>query len=752
MKKIFGFIFAAAVLVSVIPFAMADGQKATIQKGPDYETNATEEQEASIGYKKSISSPNTDGVYTITLESFAISESFKLKKSIPADIVLVLDVSGSMDENLGNQTRLAAMKTAVKKFIAKIDENDRIDPVTKRERDKRLGNRIAIVAFHGPQNATQTTPDESNSIMANTGLKMLGNDAQQIENHQGLDNLISVVDGLTTGNGTFSNVGMKVAKNLLTNLDATHTLRTAVLFTDGDPGRGTYWVGRYWVNNRWRYATEEHNGQTCLTNDYGIFTWRTANEAIEYADDIKNLATDKIISKVYTVSIIDNPSSYTNVYLDQVSSNYEDARRMAELKTTVYNQQTYYYIENWNTSADWTARTGTKVASKYAFASSSPDSLNDVFETIAGESGGGSEDLGEQTMSQVDVVSTSFKMPDGADKDNIEVFIAACDGKVTNKQYLDDEGNIQTGDFLTFRDTVQTWPEGNPNKEGRPVELSGYTYEKKTVNPETGAEVITTVPVDRNIRVVLEASDPNKPDRLDVIKVNGFDYGGNWCGPRYDVDGTTLLGYHGYKVLIKIPIMMNPTAVGGPDVATNAEGSGIYVKGANIAPFKSPKVSLPVNLHIRKDGLKEGESAKFTIERKLTTESDDDWKEVTSVFVTRREGQAESGPNAPITKVIGLPSVDENDNEYVYRIVEDNWNWSYTLTKIQDADGITLGNLATRSALSTDLITNPFVFVNTKITGINQKVRHAESKATNIFKTGIEENPTYDDSKSNVRE
>lgn len=738
MKKIFGFIFAAAALVSVIPFAMADGENATIQKGPDYETNATEEQEATIGYKKSISSPNSDGVYTITLESFALGESIKLKKSIPADIVLVLDVSGSMDEYMGGQTRLDVMKNAVYAFIDKIDENDRIDPSTGRERNLRLGNRIAVVAFSGSMNGGY-----SDAIQLNTGWRTLGNN-QSISDFTGYNYLKNTaIKNLDADGGTYSNYGMQAAYNLVHGLGADRTLRTVVLFTDGDPGSGNYWTETQQVGPR-------NNRRTVLT-DRGLRTWRTANGAVGYANHIKNDATETIISKVYTVSIIESPSSYTNVYLDQISSNYSSAENMVEFSTYQYNYNTYYYIANWNPNSTWTARTGSKVASKYAFTSSNAEDLKNVFETIAGESGGGSEDLGEETMSQVDVVSTSFKMPDGADKDNIEVFIAQCSGKVTNKQYLDDDGNVQTGDFLTFYDAVQTWPEGNPNKEGRPVELSGYTYEKKTINPETGAEVITTVPVDKNIKVVLEGSDPNQPDRLDVIKVNGFDYGGNWCGPRYDEDGTTLLGYHGYKVLIKIPIMMNPTAVGGPDVATNAEGSGIHVKGVNVAPFKSPKVSLPVNLHIRKDGLKEGESAKFTIERKLTTETDDDWKDVTSVFVTRREGQAESGSNAPVTKVIGLPSVDENDKEYVYRIVEDDWNWSYKLTKIQDANGVTLGNLATRSALSTDLITNPFVFVNTQITGINQKVRHAESKATNIFKTGIEENPTYDDSKDNGR-
>ena len=121
MKKIYSFLLTAVAIFSLVPFAKADGEEDP-QVGPDYYLNNEDPNNASIGFKKSISSPDTDGIYTITLESFATGKSVKIKRSLPADIVLVLDVSGSMaysmsGANDGSNGRLTAMKNAVNAFI-----------------------------------------------------------------------------------------------------------------------------------------------------------------------------------------------------------------------------------------------------------------------------------------------------------------------------------------------------------------------------------------------------------------------------------------------------------------------------------------------------------------------------------------------------------------------------------------------------------------------------------------------------------
>lgn len=745
MKKIFSYFLAGAALFSLIPIIAADGDEPEIQKGPDYYLNNEDPEKASIGYRKSISEPNTDGVYTITLESFATGKSVKVKKSIPADIVLVLDVSGSMEYDMGSNSgnsneRLNAMKAAVNTFIDEIDENDRVDPETGKTREKRLGNQIAIVAFSGPQYAG-TDPTVDNSIKLNTGWRTLGNN-QDVEDFTGYNFLKgnNGVGGLTASGATMSNYGMQAAETLISSLGSDRTVRTVVFFTDGDPGLQT----NTWGNTR----RSKIEGHTVLGTN-GEMAWTVANETVKSANNIKELADETISTKVYSVSIITEPSSCTNVFLDQVSSNYSGAEYMAQLSEAyTYDywgriEDTYYYIDGWNYDSDnWIAKTGSKVDTKYSFATTNTQELKNIFKSIAEDSGGGSEDLGEESVSEVDVVSASFTLPGqlsemDADelkqwiKNNIIVKTAPCTGRTT-KQYLDDNDELQTGTFLTF---------------GNAITAPGNTAEYEKIVKVDGEDTIVMTDVDNSIEVVVSPSDPQKPDKLDKIEIKKFDYAGNWCGPRYGEDKETIIGWHGHKVIVEIPIMMDEEAVGGADIDTNGPGSGIYVKGENVAPFKSPVVSLPINIHIRKEGLKKGESSKFTIERRLKTESN--WTEVSSVFVTRHENDEEKGENAPIAKVVGMPSVDENDNEFIYRVVETNWSWSYNLVSIKGPDGNTIGNISTRSATSDELVTNPFIFVNELKTDIEKSVRHAESKATNTFKTGVT-TVEYDDSKKNT--
>ena len=135
MKKISFILFAIAF------FAFVPAKNVQAQKTTKYDKG--------LGYSKNISTPNDKGIYTITLEAFTTGKVEVEKKSIPADIVLVLDVSGSMAYDMGrdggnSNQRLNALKNAVNSFIDIINENDLKDPDGK-DREQRLGNRIAIV-------------------------------------------------------------------------------------------------------------------------------------------------------------------------------------------------------------------------------------------------------------------------------------------------------------------------------------------------------------------------------------------------------------------------------------------------------------------------------------------------------------------------------------------------------------------------------------------------------------------------------
>lgn len=677
MKKIYSYILIAIAFLVFAPSKNVQAQTETAYKN-------------GMGYSKNISKPDNNGVYTITLEAFTTGKVEVTQKSLPADIVLVLDISGSMAYDMnGNQpgsrnfdrnnVRLDALKEAVNGFIDIINENDLKDSEGN-DRDSRLGNRIAIVTY------------STNADNRTNGLIALGNSKAD---NSGVTTLKDIVNQLSADGGTYAHRGMALAYNILNPLNDTRQLRTTVFFTDGNPGLYGNWTGEDHIyktnqlNDYWYYQSTELDfiegseevgfGWNPPTYSFASFrydTFSSANATIASANQIKNLANEDkgIISNVYTISIINNPVNQTQVYLGKTSSDWLGADNMG------------WYTNNWNTLAncwDYNYNNGNVGAentkdTEFALSATSQEGLKNIFETIATASGGSDSDLDGSSVAVLDIVSANFMLPDGADTTQIKVYTAKCTG-----------GEVGALEF------------------GTPVLRPGNqeTYHKMTRNPDnTISWSEKEYDIDDDIKVVIKGESNN------MIEVKNFDYSSNFCG--FDDNGKP----RGYKVVIEIPVKMDPNAVGGPNSESNEPGSGIYadVDGDGtldpIITYTSPKIDLPTNIFIQKQGLNKGESAHFKIQRipKANPESTA-WEDVTTVFLTRTETE-----ETPIVKVRGL------DPNYIYQVVEEPWSWSYI------SEAIT----ATRTD---QLITNPFKFKNTPKTGIDTKVNHAESKATNKF-------------------
>lgn len=662
-----------------------------------------------IGYVKS-ATVNDDGTYTIDLETFVTGEVTQTHESIPADVVLVLDVSGSMSDDIntytysaarhtaiygvradvtdtdyfykytddsyypvfigrggtqGNRryylfftvngvryyintsgqvvtdepsnvsnrntdlwnsnvvlytrtsspsgmTKIEALQAAVLAFISQINTNDRIDPETEEERDERLGNRIAIVAFSGANYAGQS--NHNNSIKLNTGWVELGED-KDIDDNTGYNSLIQNVNSLSTGGGTHVEYGMQDALALIQN--STADIRTVVLFTDGIPGTGTW-------------------GVTETTN--------SANGAIDYSRQINAITIgsgdNATTPKIYSVGLFeDKPQSGDNTfnYMNYVSSNYPGARSMTDAGTKDSNN---YYMDASGGSAD---------------------DLKEIFISIAHSAGGsGNTDVAGTSTLTVDVVSSSFSVPSEFNQasDVVEVLVAPCTGSTT----------INGKKYLTF------------GQEKAPGD-----YGLTAITP--------TIDVENN-----------------MVSTTGFNYSANWCGP----DPTSATGFHGYKQIIRFTITVNEDAVGGPAVETNNSDSGIYLPGETqpLITFNRPTVKLPVQIWLQKQGLRPGDSAVFTLymcpfkEFDSTKDLDkQNWTNFTKVVVSY-DDMDENG----MVKIVGL------NPDYFYRLKEDAWAFGYTY---QDG-GVqyTVG----------DNVTNPFIFVN-----IPKELKYDEASLRNVF-------------------
>ena len=699
MKKIHSYLLAIAALLVFAPALSAQ----TIEEAIGVEEGKLEfpnegdfSEESNIGFKKDISKP-IDGKYWLKLEAFATGSATQTTSSKPSDVILVLDLSSSMDTGYPNSSsttsRLDALKSAVTSFLGTMKSNAQ----EMEEKDPDYdGNRIAIITYSGDTRTTGSNQHPASQIYNVT--------EGWLDCEDDYDDLVDIVADLDLydengdeNSGTRPELGLKKAiDDLLSgNPDSKRegASLSVLLFTDGYPVQDQEWAG-------------SGNGNT-------RFVYRIANDAVYYASILKQ----QYKARIFTVAMIDRISSGQTGYenflrveylLDMISSNYPNAGWGDDY---VLNSTTAWNVNNGTVSVSGLVPgdpNSDPEAPDYSQFVSDSD-LTTIFETFATQSGGSPAETFTEESEAVDVVSSSFLLPENTQPSDIKVFTAP---------YL---FNSDTGELYFGTETLA------PNSEGKFDDYEIVDGEKVLVEKDAD--------VDANIDISI--SEDNK-----TVSVTGFDYADNWCGPVKQGDVT--VGAKGHKVIIMIPIVTNPDAVGGPNVDTNGPGSGIKDKDGNmLVHFDPPAVSLPVNIHIKTTGLEVGESAKYSIKRKAGS---GDWQYVTSVFVTRHKGDADDDP---IVYIKGLPSIGA-DGAYSYMIVEDDWDWTYTLDSVtgigKDGDVEITAEALETTDITTDLFTvNPIVFNNSKTEGLEPKIHYSESKATNTFGTGV----GYDDYKNN---
>lgn len=231
------------------------------------------------------------------------------------------------------------------------------------------------------------------------------------------------------------------------------------------------------------------------------FTPAAANQAIANSKSIKDAK-----ATVYTIGCFGttpSDTSDTGKYMNYVSSNYPNATSMT----------------SGGAKAD--------PANYYKTVSSAAD-LNNIFTDISQTIGGTTVTLGSTSVLR-DVISDYFKLPEGADKNSITAYSVDCTA-------VNDDGTY-------------TW---SANHDGTKYSV---TVEGKTIN------------------------------------VTGFDYAANWVGK----DTTTgKMHIPAKKLVVEIPIVPEQDATGS--VKTNGDASGIYADSTVKDPvekFPSPVVYIP---------------------------------------------------------------------------------------------------------------------------------------------------------------
>lgn len=242
-----------------------------------------------------------------------------ISKSVPLDIVLVVDQSGSMDETLGGRTKkVDALKDTAKDFVNTVFENAKMTDAD---------HRISLVGFGLSGNYQGYEKNENTELLTSANGIVKFDNIKTTDYASSLlsvnvdgevnDKLITAIDSIGARGATAADLGFEMAKGVFANTDSTERQRVVIFMTDGEP---TYMSG---------------------------FQTSVANSAIANASVLKK-NFDASVFSVGVFSDSDSRNTNINKFMNAVSSGYPDAVSMNYMGNGVDGQ---YYLTVNNTDS-----------------------------------------------------------------------------------------------------------------------------------------------------------------------------------------------------------------------------------------------------------------------------------------------------------------------------------------------------------------------------------------------------------------
>lgn len=487
--------------------------------------------------------PNTG---LLTLEAYATGSTTTTTSTAPVDIVLVLDVSGSMDENLteaGYRYNEVYDLSTNGTHYYKNSSNGRYQRAYYCDGEDRRENSNHDAGWY-----TQNHQDLGGNCLGEFGTRLIPKTSsadttgtqfyvqEYVAAVTKMETLKTAVNGFIdsvaaksadsqiaivkfagdkrdiVGNDTYQESGYtynysQIVKDL-TTVDATgaDALKTAVSAlraagaTAADYGMQhaqTIITGAA-NNGRQKVVVMFTDGEPNHNNG---FSNSVANAAISASKAMKNNGNG---ATVYTIgcfgTLTGDTKNKVDTYMNYVSSNYPNATSMTNGGDKA-NPANYYKTV------------------------SSASELESIFTEIAHTAGGATLELGTGTVLK-DVVSKYFDLPENA----------------------------------SSQITAQSYSCTRLNADGTPI---------WNETPDQGTNYTVDI-VDK------------------TISVTGFDYSENWIGK----DENTNIVHPGKKLVVTIPIVDNGTGMG--EVPTNGTDSAVYDKdGKQVCPFAQPTAYFP---------------------------------------------------------------------------------------------------------------------------------------------------------------
>lgn len=503
---------------------------------------------------------NDDGTYDIKLEAYTTGSVSTTESTKPADIILVLDKSGSMSNNMTSYTyterynldRSSSYYVKSNGGFVEVDwcsdcrawtngcydsgfiftshhAGSKFVPMTSAS-DTASGH----VQFYSRGNATTVrrltalknavnnftnsvaekakgadgilgTDDDINFRIAVVsfadGASNLTNGLVNMNDRNGVSTVNRAVNGINASGNTYPANGLNTANSIFkaNSVDLSQRNRVVVLFTDGYPAEG---------------GTDKIN--------YGL-----CDSAIASAYTSKNTYG----ATVYTVGIFAGADPESDINTNFEYGNRQDSTLNTK-QLVAANRYMQYTSSNYPNALSL-RNGGDKVRDGYYLSASDSDTLNTIFQKISEQFSESDISLGSQTVIK-DTVTKYFDMPTDA-------------SKVSVKSY----------DCTGVADGKPTWS-------------------------ETGTVI--------NNAVTLDPTDNS-------VNVTGFDFNANYVTEkgRDENDPKQAGDFHGRKLVIEFTVTAKDGFVGGNSVPTNGSDSGVYDKdGKEVATFDVPQVNVPI--------------------------------------------------------------------------------------------------------------------------------------------------------------
>ncbi|MBO6173322.1 MAG: VWA domain-containing protein [Bacteroidales bacterium] len=642
-----------------------------------------------VRYDKKISGPNEKGVFTLNLEAYATGSVTVETK--PSDVILVLDRSGSMDDDMnGNETyyesnkRINILKEAVQGFVQNLKDT----PVDAKYQDAYGGHRIAIVWFSGTPTFDRNNRENgvTNVVAENiTGLNAFQNVSDLTTTkattsgyrYQAAKVTLNGNDllGVDANGGTYTDVAMQRAETILSGQnysDKPNRSRLVVFFTDGEPGaRG--WEGG-WVS--------DYTGRYYLNPGTA-----TANGCISAANDIKNEYNATVYS-VGLFNISDNTKNLTTTYLSYTSSDYTDKEEMPS------NQSDYV-----------------PVSKDKSITVSSASELNNIFSSIsqsAASAASGSSVL-------VDIVASNFNIPTNTNLGEVKVYQVPCT-QASATSLISFSPRTATGD-LAWKDITSSIGLDKSKQAQGEISVTGFDYASNWCGWDAsanngrgaahGSKLVLEIPITVKDDIVGGPSmDTNAPGSKLIVKNKA---------------GEVIEELEFISPIVKVPVTIWIKKEGL--LSSTADNTVQGHEDNAVFTIRKTKFLGRVETDAEGKEIEGGKHIEYTynndteytikgVKTKLV------WTTFTKVSVNMKEN--EDG----IVKISGL------DPDYVYRIEEDAWaHLGYDFDPNATAQYTLVWDEKNKKYIEQ---TNPFIFSNTpKATAF-----YSEDVVRNVFNPG----------------